>query len=69
MPTISVFFGIMIRMYWCEHPPPHIHAYYQGHHALVAIATGALIGGRLPARAEAIVREWVLSRQEALMDN
>jgi len=45
MPTIAVFYGIMIRMYWRDHSPPHLHAIYQGFEALVAIETGAVIGG------------------------
>jgi hypothetical protein len=28
MPTLSEFFGILIRMYWDDHPPPHFHAIY-----------------------------------------
>ena len=30
MPEISRFFGIIIRMFFDEHNPPHIHAEYQG---------------------------------------
>jgi Domain of unknown function (DUF4160) len=30
MPIISTFFGIVIRMYYQEHAPPHFHAEYQG---------------------------------------
>jgi hypothetical protein len=41
MPVISHFFGIYVRMYHDEHPPPHIHIEYQGQEALVAIADGA----------------------------
>jgi hypothetical protein len=39
MPFISSFFGIYIRMYFDDHPPPHIHVEYQGHKALVGIAS------------------------------
>ncbi|MFK0570419.1 DUF4160 domain-containing protein [Endozoicomonas sp.] len=35
MPVISSFFGIYIRMYHADHAPPHIHAAYQGHEALI----------------------------------
>jgi Domain of unknown function (DUF4160) len=63
MPTIAIFYGIVIQMYWREHGPPHIHAIYQGFEALVAIETGEVIGGRLPPRALRIVREWVLLRR------
>jgi len=40
MSTLSIFFGIIIRMWHDDHPPPHIHAEYQGFEALVNIATG-----------------------------
>lgn len=39
MPTISVFFGILIRMYYDDHNPPHFHAYYGEHEAIIAIQT------------------------------
>ena len=31
MPTLAMFFGIIVRMYYApkEHNPPHIHVYYQ----------------------------------------
>jgi hypothetical protein len=45
MPVISVFFGIIIRMYHDEHPPPHFHAAYQGLEAFVGIADGEIIHG------------------------
>jgi hypothetical protein len=48
MPIISLFFGIIIRMYHDDHPPPHFHASYQGFEAFVAIATGEIIAGSLP---------------------
>lgn len=49
MPIISSFFGINVRMYFADHPPPHIHIEYQGHEALVALADGAVIEGSLPS--------------------
>ena len=33
MPEISRFYGIIIRMYYLDHNPPHFHAEYQGHKA------------------------------------
>ena len=48
MPVISSFFGIYIRMYHADHAPPHIHAEYQGHEALVEISTGHILEGSLP---------------------
>ena len=69
MPTISIFFGITVQMYWSDHPPPHVHAYYAGFEALFAVESGAVIGGRLPAKVERLVRDWVLARQPELMEN
>ena len=47
MPTLSMFFGIMIRMYYApkEHNPPHIHAIYQGGEAVFAVADGEMTSG------------------------
>jgi hypothetical protein len=50
MPTISTFRGIVIRMYYDDHSPPHFHALYQGDEAKVAIATLEIIDGQLPPR-------------------
>jgi Domain of unknown function (DUF4160) len=69
MPTISIFFGITVQMYWRDHPPPHIHAFYGGAEALIAIESGDLIGGRLPPGALRVVRAWAADKREALLSN
>ena len=69
MPTISMFFGIAIRMYFDEHPPPHFHAYYAGEEALIAIETLEVKEGGLPRRALALVLEWALEHREELSQN
>lgn len=56
MPTISVFFGFVVQMYWWDHPPPNIHAFYQGHEALIAIENGDLIAGAMPPAALRLLR-------------
>jgi hypothetical protein len=58
MPTISRFFGIAIRIYLDEHPPPHFHASYAEFDAAIAIDTLEVVAGRLPRRAQALVLEW-----------
>jgi Domain of unknown function (DUF4160) len=69
MPTISIFYGIIVQMYWRDHNPPHIHVWYQGDEAIVSIETGEVIGGRLPRTGANIIREWVgLRRQELLLN-
>lgn len=69
MPIISVFFGIIIRMRHDDHPPPHIHATYQGFEALIDIRTGIIKEGFLPKKAERIVREWCKTHQIELLIN
>lgn len=69
MPTLSIFFGIIIRMWHDDHPPPHIHVEYQGFEALVKIATGEVNEGELPRKVAAIVKEWCLVHQAELQDN
>jgi hypothetical protein len=69
MPTIAIFYGIVIQMYWRDHGPPHFHAIYQGFEAIIAIDTGEVIGGRLPLPALRIVREWLLRRRPELNEN
>ncbi len=66
MPTISLFFGIVIRMYYDDHAPPHFHAYYQEHAAVILIDTLAIRDGYLPRRAMAMVLEWAAGHREEL---
>ncbi len=69
MPTIAYFYGIAIRMYFLDHPPPHFSAEYGGNVANVAIETGEIIKGRLPRNAARIVKEWALEHQAELLAN
>jgi hypothetical protein len=66
VPRISVFFGIVISMYYEDHLPPHFHATYAGHRAALRIDTLELLGGSLPRRALALVSEWALLHRAAL---
>lgn len=69
MPRISAFYGIIIAMYYDDHPPPHFHAKYGEYEAQVAITTGHLLNGDLPRRARALVEEWTgLHRDELMAD-
>jgi hypothetical protein len=69
MPTISVFFGFVVQMYWRDHPPAHIHVFYQGFEALVTIETGEVIAGHLPPGAVRLIRDWITSRRQELLAN
>lgn len=51
--------GIVIEMYFSDHPPPHFHARYAGDEATIVISNGELLAGALPGRALRLVREWL----------
>ena len=69
MPRISEFYGIVIEMYFADHPPPHFHARYGGDEATVVIATGDVLAGALPGRALRLVREWLDAHRAELERN
>ena len=69
MPTISVFYGIVIQMYWEDHAPPHLHALYGEHEALVDIRTLEILRGSLPRRAQALVLEWAALHRAEIAEN
>ena len=69
MPTISAFYGIIIRMHWADHGPPHFHAIYGGDEATIAIQTLALLRGELPRRVLALTLEWATLHQGELLEN
>jgi len=69
MPEVSRFFGIVIRMYFDEHLPPHFHAIYGSYEAQVGIDPIMVLEGRLPHRAISMVIEWAALHQRELMNN
>ena len=66
MPELCRFYGIVIRIRYRDHPPPHIHVTYGEHQASIGIDPPVVIAGRLPARALGLVIEWATLRQEQL---
>ena len=68
MPTLSMFFGIIIRMYYApkEHNPPHIHVYYQGFSGTVSIETCELTNGEIPAKQLKLVSAWIEIHKDEL---
>ena len=69
MPEIARFFGIVIKMFWDDHPPPHFHAFYGDQQALIDIQTLSVFAGRLSPRALGLVIEWATLHQQELMEN
>ena len=70
MPTISMFYGIIIMMSLRdkEHNPPHIHAFYGDEAATFYISNGEIYEGSFPSRAKKMVKEFVLKYQKELSD-
>ena len=66
MPEISRFFGIVIRMFFEDHNPPHFHADYGGDTALIDIRNLSVFPGRLPPRVMGLVIEWATRHREEL---
>ncbi|MFH1740605.1 MAG: DUF4160 domain-containing protein [bacterium] len=69
MPEISRFYGIVIKMFFDEHNPPHFHAFYGGDNVLIDINTLAVFAGRFPPRALGLVIEWATIHQQELLRN
>lgn len=68
MPEISRFFGIIIRMYFDDHPPPHLHAIYGEYEAQISINPITMLQGGLPRRAQSMVIEWIALHQQELIE-
>jgi len=69
MPTISAFDGILIRMFFNDHPAPDFHARYGEFEATVDISTLQIIEGQLPGRALNLVQEWAMMHREELLED
>jgi hypothetical protein len=69
MPTLSMFYGLIIRMYYApkEHPPAHFHAYYGEYMASISIESGEIIAGELPRRQLRLVQAWAEIHHDELM--
>lgn len=69
MPEISRFYGLIIRMFYNDHNPPHFHVIYQEYEALIEITTLEILEGELPKRAKSLAIEWAIEHREELMKN
>ena len=72
MPTISMFYGLIIRMYYFDnekHSVPHIHVHYQNTSAVIEIPKGKLLEGKLPRTKKKLIDAWIELRKEDLMAN
>lgn len=70
MPTISMFYGIIISLYFYDNERrglPHIHAKYQGQDASFSILDGSLLSGAIPPAKAKLVQAWIEIRREDLL--
>ena len=68
MPEICRFYGIIIKIFFGDHPPPHFHAVYGDYNGLFNIETLELIEGDLPNRAIKMIIEWAAIYKNELME-
>lgn len=68
MPQVSRFFGIVIKMYYNDHQPPHFHAEYNEFIAEIGIDTFEVLQGELPRRVMGLVLEWAAIHREELRE-
>lgn len=69
MPEISRFLGIIITMYYNDHPPPHFHVRYNQEKALINIENLSILEGKLTPRILGLVIEWAAIHQTELLEN
>lgn len=72
MPVISIFYGIVVIMYYYDtkqHHLPHIHVEYAEDKAVISIPDGIVLEGSLPANKLKLVLAWIEIHQEDLMQN
>jgi len=70
MPVISMFYGLIVRMYYFDtqkHQAPHIHVQYGDQHVVVGIPDGNVLDGELKTNKLKLVRAWIEIHQEELM--
>jgi hypothetical protein len=70
MPVISMFYGVIVLMYFMDkkkHKLPHIHVQYQDNEAVISIPEGKLLEGTLPKSKIKLVHAWIEIHQDELM--
>jgi len=72
MPTISMFYGIIVCMYFIDnkqHKQPHIHARFQNFEAIVSITDGEVLEGELPSGKMKLLQAWIVLHKDELAAN
>ena len=68
MPTVSMLYGILIRMYYDDHNPPHFHAFYNEYEAMFDF-NGNLLDGKFPKKELKLVEAWSIIHKKELEAN
>ena len=68
MPTISMFYGIIVRMYYTDHNPPHLHVFYGEYKAKFDL-DGFLFDGEFPNRETRLIQAWIEIHKKELEAN
>ena len=68
MPRVAEFAGIVISIYAAAHNPPHVHVYYAELESLVAISTGLVLVGNVPAKQLRAAQEWIAANGASLTE-
>jgi hypothetical protein len=68
MPELARFYGIIIRMFYNDHAPPHFHAVYAGQQVQINIATLQVMHGSMRARALEMTLEWAAQHRVELQE-
>ncbi|BCL37248.1 DUF4160 domain-containing protein [Nostoc sp. MS1] len=69
MPEICRFLGIIITMYYNDHPPPHFHVRYNQQKAIIEIESLTILEGQLTPRVRDLVIEWATLHKSELLEN
>ena len=70
MPVISMFYGIIVSLYFVDnkqHHQPHVHAKYQDAEVVVSIPAGEVMEGRLPPAKMRLLLAWLEIHKDELM--
>ncbi len=70
MPAISMFYGIIVYMYFLDnkrHHVPHIHVKYQEHEVILAVPSGDVLEGAIPTSKMKLVLAWIELHQDELV--
>lgn len=68
MPTVARFQGLVVRMYYDDHPPPHFHVAWEDSEVSFSIR-GQLIEGEVSPNVTRLVRRWAFTHRKELFEN